>query len=206
MKSEILIYLAGTIKKGPEDMHESVWTDEDINFIKTKLHLYKVIILNPAFRSDDLSDYESTFGRDMLQVSSSDIVFVDARNRRGIGVGAEMMWAKINRIPIITWAPLNTHYNKINAKILDVDVDHFIHPFIGSLSDKIVDNLKEGAEWIENFIKHPSSISIKGFEHIHAFIQHYKKNQFHNDIPMRDLVNISKTLREKVQVNLNIKK
>ncbi len=48
MKSEILIYLAGSIKKGPKDLHESFWTDDGINFIKKSLHSHEIVILNPA--------------------------------------------------------------------------------------------------------------------------------------------------------------
>src|SRR3990172_3687941 len=99
------IYLAGSIKKGHEKLDESYWTDEDIALLKRSLGKYDVAFLNLAFRTDDLTDQLSVFGRDMLQVFSSHIVFVDGRDRRGLGVGAEMMWAKVNRIPLVTWAP-----------------------------------------------------------------------------------------------------
>lgn len=66
----------------------------------------------------------------MLQVFSSNIVFVDARDRRGLGVGAEMMWAKVNKIPVVTWAPRNSHYHKDQTTILGVTVANFIHPLI----------------------------------------------------------------------------
>lgn len=105
MKSKIAIYLAGSIKKGHEKSDESYWTEEDKIFLKKHLNHYEVSFLNPAFRTDDLSHQRSVFGRDMLQVFSSNIVFVDARDRRGLGVGAEMMWAKVNAIPVVTWAP-----------------------------------------------------------------------------------------------------
>ncbi|MBX7067417.1 MAG: hypothetical protein K1X28_09315 [Parachlamydiales bacterium] len=130
MKQRIAIYLAGTIKKGHEDAHASHWTDEDMDLIRTALNRFEVVFLNPAFRSDDLSDQHSVFGRDMLQVFSSHVVFVDARERRGLGVGAEMMWAKLNQIPVVTWAPRDSHYHKSDAIILGSAVKNFIHPFV----------------------------------------------------------------------------
>src|SRR5690348_7658831 len=100
MKSKIAIYLAGSIKKGHEKSDESFWTEEDMDFLKKQIAPHEISFLNPAFRTDNLSDQRSVFGRDMVQVFSSNIVFVDARARRGLGVGAEMMWAKVNKIPV----------------------------------------------------------------------------------------------------------
>ena len=88
MKPKIAIYLAGTIKKGHEKSQESYWSDEEINQLKQNLDCYEVSFLNPAFRTDDLSDQLSVFGRDMLQVFSSNFVFVDARDRRRPGCGS----------------------------------------------------------------------------------------------------------------------
>jgi hypothetical protein len=93
MSTKISIYLAGSIKKGHERPDESYWTDEDMFLLKNNLVEYEISFLNPAFRSDNLSDQRSTFGRDMIQVYSSDVV-VDARDRRGLGVGAEMIGLK----------------------------------------------------------------------------------------------------------------
>ena len=187
MKAKIAIYLAGSIKKGHEKTDESFWTDGDIAFLKECLKNYEVSFLNPAFRADDLSDQRSVFGRDMVQVFSSNIVFVDARDRRGLGVGAEMMWAKINKIPVITWAPRNSHYRKDLTTLLGVPVENFVHPFVEALSDKIVDNLDEGATWINAMISNPS-ITIKGIDDIGAAMQYYKNHQLHQDTPTKALL------------------
>ncbi|HEX2580238.1 MAG TPA: hypothetical protein VHK67_07550 [Rhabdochlamydiaceae bacterium] len=187
MKSTIAIYLAGTIKKGHEKADETYWTDQDMALIRTHLEKYEIAFLNPAIRTDNLSDQLSVFNRDMLQVFSSHFVFVDARDRRGLGVGAEMMWAKMNRIPVVTWSPRNSHYNKDHTTLLDVPVTNFIHPFVENLSDKIVENLSEGAEWIDFAINNPG-LDIKGIQHIGLSMQHYKKSQLPNDLPMKELL------------------
>jgi len=134
----------------------------------------------------------------MTQVFCSHVVFVDARDRRGLGVGAEMMWAKINTIPVVTWAPKNSHYHKSQTTILDVPVNDFVHPFVESLSDKIVENLKEGAEWIEKVISYPSSIEIKSIDHIHAAMEYYKEYQLHRDAPMKQLSNAGDELSKRI--------
>ncbi len=167
MTKKIGIYLAGSIKKGHENPQESFWTESDIALIQNSFQKREVIFLNPAFRMDNLADQYSVFGRDMTQVFCSHVVFVDARDRRGLGVGAEMMWAKMNKIPVVTWAPKDTHYNKTKTTILGVEVNDFIHPFVYGLSDKIIDRLEEGALWIEKMLSDPS-IEIKGLKHIQA--------------------------------------
>lgn len=200
MIQHIAIYLAGSIKKEHEKHDESYWTEDDIALIRKHLRPHESSFLNPAIRTDDLSDQQSVFGRDMLQVFSSDVVFVDARDRRGLGVGAEMMWAKLNNIPVVIWAPKNSHYNKKQTVLLGVPVTNFIHPFVESLSDKIVETLEEGAHWISSLVSNPS-IQIKGIDHIKASMQHYKKNQFANDKPMQDLLTSCKKLRDLISTS-----
>lgn len=159
-----------------------------MSFLRNSFQEYEVVFLNPAFRTDNLADQHSVFGRDMTQVFCSHVVFVDARDRRGLGVGAEMMWAKMNKIPVVTWAPKDSHYNKTKAIILGVDVDQFIHPFVLGLSDKVVEDLAEGALWIEKVLSDPS-IEIKGIEHIQAAMKYYQENQLPIDLPMREILN-----------------
>lgn len=197
MQKKIAIYLAGSIKKGHEPSKESHWTDHDMHELKQHLQGYDVAFLNPAFRFDDLSDQLSVFGRDMLQVFCSDVVFVDARDRRGLGVGAEMMWAKFHKIPIVVWAPKDSHYHKSSATILGVPVENFVHPFVEGLGDKIVETLAEGAQWIKTIECDPQA-SVKGVEHIENAMKHYKAQQFHRDRPMQEVVNGNEGLQHRV--------
>lgn len=199
MKRKVAIYLAGSIQKGHEN-HKSFWTNDDMSIIKACLSDFDVSFLNPAFRTDDLSDAISVFGRDMMQVYCSDVVFVDARDQRGLGVGAEMMWAKGNKIPVISWSPKNTHYYKINASVLGVDVKEYIHPFVAGLSDRIVETLEEGAEWIKRLKSDDSSVKVKDFEDIVNSMRHYKATQFHSDKPMQELFKVHEELHLRVKL------
>lgn len=196
MKQKIAIYLAGSIQKGHEKSDESFWTDEDMQTLRNHLPEFELSFLNPAFRSDDLSDQLSVFGRDMLQVFCSDLVFVDTRDRRGLGVGAEMMWAKLNKIPVVVWAPMDSHYHKSHATVLGVTVSNYIHPFVESLSDQVVVNLVEGAKWIK-ILKSGPQIEIKGIEHIEKAMGHYKLNQLKYDVPMQQLLDSHDALRSR---------
>ena len=193
MTEKISIYLAGSIKKGHENPQESFWTNEDMCLLKTYLAEYEVSFLNPAFRTDDLSDQCSVFGRDMTQVFCSDIVFVDARDRRGLGVGAEMMWAKFHKIPVISLSPKNSHYNKENTTLLGKAVHNWVHPFVESLSDALVADLQEGADKIRYFMKGQAK-DIKGVEYIRHAMQHYRAKSLPQDDPMQALLAASDKL------------
>jgi hypothetical protein len=184
-----------TLLKGHE-YADSYWTDDDMAMLEHELVNYDVTFLNPALRSDDLSDQRSVFGRDMLQVYCSNIVFVDARHKRGLGVGAEMMWAKLNSIPVVTLAPKNTHYNKSETSLLGVPVSNWIHPFVESLSDKVVENLAEGAQWIIQALSN-SATRIKSIEYLHEAMQYYHDHQLTFDIPMQEslISNIDLSIR-----------
>lgn len=186
MKPKTSIYLAGSIQKGHEQ-NDTYWSEKDISTLKNSLSMFEVTFLNPAIRGDNLGDQRSVFGRDMLQVFSSDFVFVDARDRRGLGVGAEMMWAKFHKIPIITWAPKNSHYHKSSTTVLGVSVNDFVHPFIENLSDKIVENLIEGAKWIQH-VKNSHDVEIKGIESIRSAMHYYEDNQLDQDLPMKEFL------------------
>ena len=196
----LAIYLAGTIQKAHEKhSDESFWTDDHMSVIRAHIGSRSVTFLNPASRSDDLSDQQSVFGRDMLQVFCADAVFVDARQRRGLGVGAEMMWAKVNSIPVIIWAPEESHYNKSLTTVLNVSVENWIHPFVESLSDAIVSTVEEGALWLQScFDKNPGSRKVKDREHIFSCMKYYSDTYFTHDEPMKECMRSSSHLLERM--------
>ncbi|HUY47090.1 MAG TPA: hypothetical protein VMV92_15380 [Streptosporangiaceae bacterium] len=143
--STLRVYLCGSIKKGKEDTRSDFWTAEDIHELKAAVSPCELIVLNPGERQDNLSDVKATFGRDLLQVFTSDAILVDARHRRGVGVGAEMLFAKIHGIPVITVAPPNSHYHRSNVTLMGQFVEDWTHPFISELSDHVVGNVTDAA-------------------------------------------------------------
>jgi hypothetical protein len=168
LKHKIIIYLAGKIPNEDETpSHALHWTKQHMDHLRSNLSEFDVVLLHPAFKDCDLNSQDTVFGRDMHYVFSSNIIFVDARGPRGLGVGAEMMWAKVNGIPVVSWAPKDTHYNASN----------FIHPFVNGLSDKVAENIEEGAKWIKQFVKDLHSVKIKNSDSIHSIMEYYKTSQ-----------------------------
>lgn len=195
--SHLSIYLAGNIQKGHEKESAIFWTEEDRKILQQGLSPVQVSFLNPAFRSDDLSDQKSVFGRDMTQVFSSDITFVNARERRGLGVGAEMMWAKANHVPVLILAPSKSHYRKEKVHLLGIEVNDWVHPFVESLADQIVHDLDEAVLWIRKFIE--GKVKIKDLSFVHDAMKYYIENQFEKDVPMKSLAETDKTLSERFE-------
>lgn len=193
---QISLYLAGKIKKSHEPSDEAYWRPEDLEVLRKAAGDIDLIFLDPATRTDDLTDGKSIFGRDMTQVYSSDIVLVDARDRRGLGVGAEMMWAKVNHLPVIALAPRETHYHKDRALILEQEVEGYIHPFVQELSDAIVGSLKEMGALIREFAL--KERAVKSREWIHETMRYYQETQLEGDHPMVDLFEEHDFLKERL--------
>lgn len=183
---KLAIYFAGTVQKDHEIM-ESKWTEEDFRILEETLKPQPLAFLNPAQRTDDLCDQTSVFGRDMSQVFMADIVFVDARHRRGLGVGAEMMWAKFHAKPVLVLAPNDTHYRKATTEILGTTINEYVHPFVHNLSDKIVSSVEEGAAWIQLYLEENVG-AIKDQTSIYEAMRHYQHTQYNHDHPMKNLV------------------
>ncbi len=172
---KITIYLSGGIKKGKNDEKKSCFDDTIKSQLSEKLKNYEIHFLDPNDAPPNLSDAKAVFGCDLLRVKLSDFVIVDAREKRGIGVGQEMLFAKLNKIPVISVAPKNSHYLRENLEYLGQILDEFTHPFIFGPSDAIVGTFDDAANWIENFIENPKQ--VKGIECVENAINHYKNTQ-----------------------------
>lgn len=141
------IYLCGSIKKGVSDVRSSneFWTEEDEARIIDRLK-EPVLLLNPAKTAIKRQDYFLNFGCDIFLVQSADLVIADLRSEKGIGVGAELMFAKQSGIPVISWLPQNSHYRRDLTDVFGEDLSNWIHPFAYSLSDYIEDSLERVCE------------------------------------------------------------
>jgi hypothetical protein len=197
----IAVYLSGSIKKGSADTRESFWTEVDMRDIESAFSPRRTVFLNPATRADDLSDFLSTFGRDLLQVFCSDAVLVDARDRRGIGVGAEMAFAKMHSIPVVAICPVGSHYNRGEFTFLGQRLEGWVHPFVFGLSDAIVETVADGARWlVDRFAdgrRQPDTVI--GPDRFMDAMQHYVSTQLTNDHEMARLVHTSERLESRLE-------
>lgn len=142
----INIYLSGSIKKGASDPRgeEAFWAPEHEREICNAVN-GRVRLLNPAKSPIRRNEYFVNYGCDIFLIQKSDVVLVDLRTEKGIGVGAELMYAQFIGKTVIGWIPENSCYKR--DKVEDVfgeDLVNWIHPFAFGLCDEISDTL-EGA-------------------------------------------------------------
>ena len=171
--NKIIIYLAGSIKKEFLNEDKKILIDNKIkDQLLSKLSDFDVILLDPN-ESKFLGKKYARFGKDMLQVNLSNFLITDLREKRGIGVGAEMMIARIHKTPIVAVCPPESHYLRV------VNGEKWVHPFVSALSDVVVNNFEEASQWIANFTK--NSNQIKSLEDIKQYIDIYKNECLESD-------------------------
>lgn len=180
---KISIYIAGSVKKDIGDANNIFASDDIKNELIKSIYNFEVIIFDPN-QCKIFGDSESfRFGQDCLQVISSHFIVADLREKRGLGVGAEMMLAKERGIPIISVCPLGSHYRRSIVFHTGVKNEEWTHPFVTPLSDAIVENFSEAGEWIKNYIANPTK--IKAGEIVEESIKGYLDNLLEKDLDFK---------------------
>lgn len=143
----VRIYLCGSVKKGLLDnrSEEEFW-DPAHEIAIAKALDRPVELLNPSKTKIRRSNYFINFGCDIFLVQSSDLLFADLRSEKGIGVGAELMFARQAGIPVIAWLPPDSHYRRDLTDVFGEDLHNWVHPFAYALSDYIEDSLNAVCE------------------------------------------------------------
>lgn len=136
------IYLAGSVPKGLEEEKQFVnWR------FKYKEALDKFLdadYIMPNSGDMDESDFLLIVGKDSKSIKDSDLVIVNAEERLGAGTSMEMVIAKHFKKPVITVMPKNSHHRRPNMTFQGkYFVEDWIHPFVHTFSDFIVENVTE---------------------------------------------------------------
>jgi hypothetical protein len=139
------IYCSGSIKKGPNDHTGPLWGDEERASVQAGAG-QPVVFLNPDDPIVDPGNTLGQFGRDMYQVMIATAVVVDARVRRGIGVGVEMAAAGILGTPVIVVAPKNSQYRKDSLHYRGVSVTDYVHPHVAVIASAVVDDFESAGQ------------------------------------------------------------
>jgi hypothetical protein len=148
--TSVRIYLSGSIKKGRFDprSENEFWSSDDESEI-AKMIKRKVIFLNPAKTAIQRNDYFVNYGCDLFLIQKSDVILVDLRTEKGIGVGAELMYAHFIGRPVVGWLPENSYYKRDFVEdVFGEDLVNWTHPFAFGLCDFISDGLPGACEYI----------------------------------------------------------
>jgi hypothetical protein len=118
----------------------------------------------------------------MYQVSVASVVIVDARERRGLGIGVEMAAAASLGTPVVVVAPRNSKYRSDSLEYRGVTVNDYIHPHVASLAVEVVDDFAE-AGGVLGRLPHKQALPLEvGW--LRDSIDEYLNNVLAHDPPM----------------------
>jgi hypothetical protein len=177
------IYCSGSIMKGASDKGRICWTDTEREQVREGAAPSGIIFLNPDDPITDATNTLGQFGRDMFQVMTATAVVVDARERRGIGIGVEMAAAASLGTPIVVVAPRNTLYRQDSLQYRGTTVHDYVHPHIACLATSIVDDFIEAGKVVAE-LPTTHDPRIPSTEWLRLAIDEYKNNVLPDDPPM----------------------
>ncbi|RPE40976.1 hypothetical protein EDD90_4050 [Streptomyces sp. Ag109_O5-1] len=183
MKMLLSVYCSGSIAKGAGDEKKSYWTEVEKDAVRQSVNPYDVAFLNPDDPIVDPANVLGQFGRDMYQVMIADAVIVDARERRGLGIGVELAAAVALGTPVIVVAPRNSKYRLDELSYRGVTVTDYIHPHLASLASYVVESFSEAGQALVKTVgeKSPPTRRPKWLD---PAIKEYCDNMLQNDPPM----------------------
>lgn len=166
----IKVCLIGPIPKG--DQERKSWKDWKVGY---KAELSR--IPNVKFTDGDLWRDETKpmqlVGFDAHLIKTADVIIVNCAERLGAGTAQEIVLAKYFARPVITILPKGTYHRKSNIVFDGKLIEDWIHPFILTFSDLIVEHIDESITWLNEFNKDPKSKQIKDISIIDDAIDSY---------------------------------
>lgn len=163
------IYLAGSVPKG--DKESDIFDDWRLRYKKTLSTLFDAQFIDPYHRELDESDSMEVVGQDCMHIQDSDLVVMNSEERLGAGTASEMVIAKYFKKPLIIVLPKDTHHRRSNIVFNGKNIDDWIHPFIFTLADFVIEKIED----IKNIKDQIFTKPIKDIEVIDEAIKYYKE-------------------------------
>jgi hypothetical protein len=164
------ICLIGSIPKG-DDVRKN-WKDWKVEY-KEKLSQIPGVEFTDGDVWRDETKSLQLVGHDAHLVKTADIIIVNSEKKLGAGTAQEMVIAKYFSRPVISILPKDTHHRKSNIVFDGTKIDDWIHPFLLTFSDLVVEKIDDCIEWIKEFSKNPESKKIKDITIIDEAINSY---------------------------------
>lgn len=164
------IVIIGSLPKGDE-IRKS-WLDWKPGYLKVLSQIPGVEISDGDEWQDE-SKPVITVGHDSQMIKVCDVVIVNAETKLGAGTAMEMMIAKYFSKPVITVLPRDTHHRRSDVMFEGKIIADWIHPFIFTVSDAIVENIDQVYDYLEQFQK--GKLPIKGINVIDDAVDQYLK-------------------------------
>ncbi|MEU8309792.1 hypothetical protein AB0C84_40100 [Actinomadura sp. NPDC048955] len=176
----ISVYCSGSIAKRASDEKKLCWSDVERLEVAKGAAPAEVVFLNPDDPITDPGNTLGQFGRDMYQVVVATAAIVDARDRRGIGIGVEMSAAALFGTTIIVVAPPNSKYRADELEYRGALVRVYVHPHVAAVAD---DFLSAG-ELLPRLAADKASEAHHMPDVLDEAITEYRDNVLPCDLPM----------------------
>ncbi|WP_433334737.1 hypothetical protein [Spirillospora sp. CA-294931] len=186
---QISVYCSGSIMKGASDEKKLCWSDAERAEVSKGAAPYNVVFLNP---DDPITDPRNTlgqFGRDMYQVMMATAIIVDARERRGIGIGVEMTTAALLGTPIIVVAPRNSKYRADQLEYRGALVRDYVHPHVATLATAVTEDFAAAGEKLAEHAHEKKAATQSMPEWLERAVAEYRDNVLPGDPPMLEALN-----------------
>lgn len=135
------IYLAGSVPKGEEE--EKTFVNWRKAYQEVLGKIFEAECIDPYDRNLDESDFLFVVGKDCAEISDSSFVVVNAEEKLGAGTSQELVIAKYFKKPVVTVLPKDTPHRRTNIVFNGQLVEDWIHPFIFTFSDFIIEDITE---------------------------------------------------------------
>ncbi|MBI4163583.1 MAG: hypothetical protein HY512_01860 [Candidatus Aenigmarchaeota archaeon] len=168
------ICLLGPVPKG--DNVRGSWQDWKIKY-KEGLSVISDVIFVDGDEWKDETKPLLTFGHDAHTIKTSDIIIVNAEQKLGAGTAQEILIAKYFSKPVISILPKDTHHRRSNIVFHGKMIADWIHPFILTTSDLVVESIDDAINWIKEYKENPSRKSVKNIGIIDEAIEFFIKSK-----------------------------
>jgi hypothetical protein len=135
------IYLAGKVPKG--DKKQKSFDNWRVRYQKVLRKFFDAEFIDPYNRDLDESDFLAVVGTDCKHIKESTFIVVNAEEKLGVGTSQEMVIAKYFNKPVVTVLPKDSHHRRSNVVFHGKMIADWIHPFIFTFSDFIIENINE---------------------------------------------------------------
>lgn len=168
------IYLAGSIPKGKQE--EENFFDWRENYKEVLEKTLKAELITPLADIDE-ADFLLVVGNDSKNIRNSDLVIVNAQEKLGAGTSMEMVIAKYFKKPVVAILPKNSYHRRPNLTFQNkYFVSDWIHPFIHTFSDFIIEKISD----IQNIKDQIFKTTAKDISIVDQAIAHLDSNKAHN--------------------------
>ncbi len=166
------IYLAGSVPKGDEE--EKTFDNWRHRYRAILEQIFDAEYIDPYDRDLDEKDFLLVLGKDCAEIQDSSLIVVNAEQKLGAGTAQELVIAKYFKKPVVTVLPKDTPHRRTNLLFRGQRIDDWIHPFIFSFSDFIIEDITE-IHSIKD--KLSNNENVKSIMIIDVAAEHYRNSQ-----------------------------